>query len=45
MGLAICRSIAQAHGGNLRAERALPGMRMMLTLPLRSPDEDGRTEG
>lgn len=35
MGLAICRSIAQAHGGDLRAEPAPPqGTRMTFSLPL-----------
>ncbi|AQR73345.1 PAS domain-containing protein [Sphingomonas sp. LM7] len=34
MGLAICRSIARAHGGNLHAEAAEPlGTRMILSLP------------
>lgn len=34
MGLAICRSIASAHGGALSAEPACPGVRMVLVLPL-----------
>lgn len=35
MGLAICRSIARAHGGDLRAEPTAPqGTRMMFSLPL-----------
>lgn len=34
MGLAICRSIAEAHGGSLRAELATPGLRMILSLPV-----------
>lgn len=35
MGLAICRSIARAHGGDLQAEPARPqGTRMVFSLPL-----------
>ncbi len=35
MGLAICRSIARAHGGDLQAEPAAPqGTRMLFSLPL-----------
>jgi len=34
MGLAICRSIAEAHGGRLTADRpATGGFRMTMTLP------------
>jgi len=33
MGLAICRSIAEAHDGTLRSELAYPGTRMILALP------------
>jgi signal transduction histidine kinase len=34
VGLAICRSIAERHGGHLRAEAAPEGgLRMALTLP------------
>lgn len=35
LGLAICRAIAQAHGGEIDAEPSpLGGLRVMLTLPL-----------
>jgi PAS domain S-box-containing protein len=35
MGLAICRSIARAHGGDLEARAAAPlGTRMIVSLPL-----------
>lgn len=35
MGLAICRSIARAHGGDLQAEAAAPrGTRMIFSLPI-----------
>jgi PAS domain S-box-containing protein len=34
MGLAICRSVAEAHGGSLSAELACPGLRMTLALPI-----------
>jgi signal transduction histidine kinase len=35
MGLAICRSIARAHGGDLEATPAAPGgTRMIFSLPL-----------
>jgi C4-dicarboxylate-specific signal transduction histidine kinase len=38
MGLAICRSIIDAHGGRLWAEPCTPaGMRFRFTLPNRSP--------
>jgi signal transduction histidine kinase len=40
MGLAICRSIIQAHDGRLWAERNEPkGTRFVFTLPIRGPEE------
>jgi two-component system sensor histidine kinase KdpD len=38
LGLAICRAVARAHGGDMRAERASPaGALFVTTLPL--PEE------
>ncbi len=38
LGLAICRAIAQAHGGEIHAERiATGGARFVVTLPLQGP--------
>lgn len=40
MGLAICRSIIQAHDGRMWAERNEPkGTRFVFTLPIRGPEE------
>ena len=40
MGLAICRSIIQAHDGRMWAERNEPkGTRFVFTLPLRAPEQ------
>jgi signal transduction histidine kinase len=39
MGLAICRSIIEAHGGQLRVEANEPhGARLIFTLPLEVPN-------
>ncbi len=41
LGLAICRAIAQAHGGSIRAENvAGGGARFILTLPRGTPPAD-----
>ena len=38
LGLAICRTIVEAHGGSIRAERLTPnGVRFVFTLPLGTP--------
>lgn len=38
LGLAICRAIAQAHGGQIHADRiASGGTRLVVTLPLQGP--------
>jgi nitrogen-specific signal transduction histidine kinase len=38
LGLALCRSIVEAHGGTIRAEAAQPsGTRFEIRLPLGSP--------
>jgi len=38
LGLAICRAIIEAHGGQIRAEnRAAGGARFTFTLPLETP--------
>lgn len=43
IGLAICRRIAQRHGGEIRAESvAGNGARFIVTLPRRQAAEDGR---
>jgi two-component system, OmpR family, sensor histidine kinase KdpD len=40
LGLALCRSIIDAHGGTIRAERRTPtGARFEIRLPLGSPPE------
>ena len=39
MGLAICRSIIEAHNGRLWAEKNEPvGTRFVFTLPIREPE-------
>ncbi len=47
LGLAICRAVAEAHGGSMRAENLHPhGARFVFTLPLQSPPVlDAETEG
>jgi K+-sensing histidine kinase KdpD len=41
LGLSICRTIIEAHGGQIRAEnRTAGGARMMFTLPLGHPPDD-----
>jgi signal transduction histidine kinase/ligand-binding sensor domain-containing protein len=43
MGLAICRSIAESHGGRLTADRpATGGFRMTLSLPAAASDRKAR---
>ena len=40
MGLAICRLIAESHGGPLRVERAKPeGATFVFTLPVNASPE------
>ena len=34
IGLSVCRTIVEAHGGNLRAENLPEGARFEFTLPL-----------
>lgn len=38
LGLAICKSIVQAHGGQIRARRCEPGMEFRLDLPVNDPE-------
>lgn len=38
IGLAVCRSIAESHGGTIHAERLARGARFVLSLPVFDPD-------
>jgi len=38
LGLALCRLVAQAHGGELRLRNAQPGLQASVSLPCRPPD-------
>ena len=37
LGLSICRRIVEAHGGRIRAERAVRGARFVVELPIATP--------
>jgi two-component system sensor histidine kinase KdpD len=38
LGLAICKTIVQAHGGQIRARRCEPGMEFRIDLPVTDPE-------
>jgi two-component system sensor histidine kinase KdpD len=39
LGLAICKTIVQAHGGRIEARRCAPGSEFRIDLPIASPGE------
>jgi len=46
LGLPICRAIAEAHGGTIRAEDNVPhGARFILTLPMENPPQTEEAHG